>query len=63
MDARVFTAEGAASVQKINYPKEQMHRIQYTKLTQPQIGQKLTQAAITGPTSATPCRTHSPAGL
>src|SRR5690349_8191960 len=31
-----------------------MHRIQYTKLTRPQITEKLTPAALTGPTSASP---------
>jgi MoaF C-terminal domain/MoaF N-terminal domain len=38
-------------VQKIRYPKEQMHRIQYTKLTQEQIGEKLAATAA-GPLSA-----------
>jgi len=38
-------------VPKIQYPKEQMHRIAYTKLTERQIGSKLTAAAA-GPTSA-----------
>lgn len=35
------------------FPKEQMHRIQYTKLTEKQIGDKLAAAAA-GPTSASP---------
>src|SRR5262245_33492685 len=35
------------------YPKEQMHRIKYTKLTPEQIGSKLS-AAANGPTSASP---------
>ena len=35
------------------YPKEQMHRIKYTKLTPEQIGGKLS-AAASGPTSASP---------
>ncbi len=39
-------------MQKVPYPKEQMHRIAYTKLTQQQIGTKL--AANPGPTSAAP---------
>ena len=34
------------------YPKEQMHRIKYTKLTPEQIAGKL--AAVSGPTSASP---------
>ena len=34
-----------------NYPREQMHRIAYTALTQGQIGDKL-RAAADGPTSA-----------
>jgi hypothetical protein len=46
--------EGAASVQKINYPQEQMHRIQYTKLTQTQITDKLAPAVLAGPSSASP---------
>ncbi|HTT03138.1 MAG TPA: MoaF N-terminal domain-containing protein [Steroidobacteraceae bacterium] len=33
------------SVPKINYPKEQMHRIRYTKLTPQQIAEKLAGAA------------------
>jgi hypothetical protein len=40
-------------VQKIMFPKEQMHRIQYTKLTEKQIGDKLAVAAA-GPKSASP---------
>jgi hypothetical protein len=39
-------------VQQVPYPKEQMHRIAYTKLTSQQIAAKL--AANAGPTSATP---------
>jgi hypothetical protein len=39
-------------VQKIAYPKEQMHRIAYTKLTTEQIAAKL--AAAAGPRSASP---------
>jgi hypothetical protein len=39
-------------VQKINYPREQMHRIRYTKLTQKQISDKLVAAAA-GPTCVT----------
>ncbi|HVB86272.1 MAG TPA: MoaF N-terminal domain-containing protein [Candidatus Dormibacteraeota bacterium] len=34
------------------YPKEQMHRIAYTKLTKEQISEKL--SAVSGPTSASP---------
>ena len=37
----------------IHYPKEQMHRIAYTKLTERQIGDKL-RAAANGPASASP---------
>jgi hypothetical protein len=40
-------------VQKVQYPKEQMHRIAYTKLTQRQIDDKLV-AAASGPVSASP---------
>ena len=29
-----------AAVPRVNYPKEQMHRIRYTKLTEPQITEK-----------------------
>ncbi len=36
-----------------DYPKEQMHRIAYTQLTERQIGEKLT-AAAEGPASASP---------
>ncbi len=36
------------------YPKEQMHRIAYTKLTPEQITDKLGPAAKSGPTSASP---------
>ena len=39
-------------MQQVSYPKEQMHRIAYTKLTSQQIAAKL--AANAGPTSATP---------
>jgi hypothetical protein len=39
-------------VQKIAYPKEQMHRIAYTKLTEAQITAKL--AAAPNPKSASP---------
>jgi hypothetical protein len=39
-------------VQKIAYPKEQMHRIAYTKLTEAQIAAQL--AATPGPKSASP---------
>ena len=41
-------------MQTIKYPKEQMHRIRYTKLTEQQIGEKLTAAAA-GPACASPC--------
>ena len=41
-------------MQKISYPKEQMHRIAYTKLTEQQIGAKLAAAAAAGPASAAP---------
>src|SRR5579862_943531 len=43
---------GRGSVQTVHYPKEQMHRIRYTKLTEKQIGDKLV-AAASGPTCAT----------
>ena len=36
------------------YPKEQMHRIAYTKLTPEQIADKLSPAIKSGPTSASP---------
>jgi MoaF N-terminal domain/MoaF C-terminal domain len=36
------------------YPKEQMHRIAYTKLSEAQIADKLSPAAASGPTSASP---------
>ena len=36
------------------YPKEQMHRIAYTKLTPQQIAAKLAPAAVSGPTSVSP---------
>ena len=36
------------------YPKEQMHRIAYTKLTPEQIEDKLGPVAKSGPTSASP---------
>ena len=36
------------------YPKAQMHRIAYTKLTPPQIQDKLKPAAAAGPASASP---------
>ncbi len=36
------------------YPKEQMHRIAYTKLTKDEISKKLQPAAANGPTSASP---------
>jgi hypothetical protein len=39
-------------VPDVTYPKEQMHRIRYTKLTESQIGAKL-EAAKAGPVSAT----------
>ncbi len=39
-------------MQKIAYPKEQLHRIAFTKLTERQIADKL--AAARGPTSASP---------
>lgn len=39
-------------MQTVHYPKEQMHRIRYTKLTEKQIGDKLA-AAASGPTCAT----------
>ena len=37
-----------------NYPKQQMHRIAYTKLTPQQIAAKLAPAAASGPTSVSP---------
>lgn len=40
-------------MQRIHYPKEQMHRIRYTKLTPHQIGAKLVAAAA-GPKCASP---------
>jgi MoaF N-terminal domain/MoaF C-terminal domain len=36
------------------YPKEQMHRIAYTKLSEAQIADKLSPAIASGPTSASP---------
>ncbi len=36
------------------YPKEQMHRIAYTKLSEQQIADKLSAIALSGPTSASP---------
>ena len=36
------------------YPKEQMHRIAYTKLSERQIADKLSKVAVSGPTSASP---------
>jgi hypothetical protein len=36
------------------YPKEQMHRIAYTKLSERQIADKLSTVAVSGPTSASP---------
>ncbi|MBI4521474.1 MAG: hypothetical protein HY701_11600 [Gemmatimonadetes bacterium] len=36
---------------QVTYPKEQMHRIRYTKLTERQIGDKLVATAA-GPVSA-----------
>jgi hypothetical protein len=36
------------------YPKEQMHRIAYTKLSERQIAEKLSPVAVSGPTSASP---------
>jgi MoaF N-terminal domain/MoaF C-terminal domain len=36
------------------YPKEQMHRIAYTKLTKEQISDKLNPVAASGPTSVSP---------
>ena len=33
------------------YPKEQMHRIAYTKLSESQIADKLSEVAFSGPTS------------
>src|SRR3984885_5868261 len=36
------------------YPKEQMHRIAYTKLSERQIADKLSTVARSGPTSASP---------
>jgi hypothetical protein len=44
-------ANAGATVQKIAYPKEQLHRIAYTKLTEAQIAAKLAGAA---PKSASP---------
>ncbi|HEX5421483.1 MAG TPA: MoaF N-terminal domain-containing protein [Gammaproteobacteria bacterium] len=40
-------------MQRIRYPKEQMHRINYTKLTEKQIQDKLV-AAVAGPACASP---------
>ena len=39
-------------MQTVHYPKEQMHRIRYSRLTEKQIGDKLA-AAASGPTCAT----------
>jgi molybdenum cofactor biosynthesis protein MoaF len=39
-------------VQRVNYPKEQMHRIRYTKLSPTQISAKLTTVAAAGPACA-----------
>jgi hypothetical protein len=36
------------------YPKEQMHRIAYTKLSERQIANKLNPVAVSGPTSVSP---------
>jgi hypothetical protein len=36
------------------YPKEQMHRIAYTKLSERQIADKLSTIAVSGPTSVSP---------
>ena len=36
------------------YPKEQMHRIAYTKLSEPQIADKLNTVAVSGPSSVSP---------
>ena len=36
------------------YPKEQMHRIAYTKLSEQQIADKLSAVAASGPSSASP---------
>jgi hypothetical protein len=36
------------------YPKEQMHRIAYTKLSERQIADKLSTVAVSGPTSISP---------
>src|SRR6202034_2050810 len=36
------------------YPKEQMHRIAYTQLSERQIADKLSTVAVTGPTSVSP---------
>ncbi len=36
------------------YPKEQMHRIAYTKLSEQHIADKLSAVAVSGPTSASP---------
>jgi hypothetical protein len=47
------TANSGVPVQKVNYPKEYMHRISYTKLTEQQILDKL-RAATAGPVSASP---------
>jgi hypothetical protein len=41
-------------VQRVNYPKEQMHRIRYTKLSPSQISEKLTAVAAAGPACASP---------
>jgi hypothetical protein len=41
-------------VQRVNYPKEQMHRIRYTKLSPTQISAKLTAVAAAGPACASP---------
>jgi hypothetical protein len=37
-----------------SYPKQQMHRIAYTQLSERQIADKLSPVAVSGPTSASP---------
>src|SRR6185436_16481825 len=52
-DGPTRTDTGSNPVTTTQYPKEQMHRFAYTKLTERQIGDKLAAAAA-GPKSASP---------
>ena len=52
-DSPAAITAGDACVQRIKYPKEQMHRIRYTNLTEQQIAAKLAAAAM-GPACASP---------